>query len=87
MSTRRAARADLRLRGQVTRWVADRGFGFIREDDTGSDLFVHLSQLPNGMTALEPGTEVRFETEPAWIPGQCDRAVRVTFAADPPDSE
>jgi CspA family cold shock protein len=47
--------------GQVKKWNAERGFGFIGTD--GYDVFVHVSALPRGTEALEVGTHVGFEIE------------------------
>jgi CRISPR-associated protein (TIGR03986 family) len=45
--------------GTVTRWVADRGYGFIKPDDGEQDLFVHSSDI-QGARGLQPGQRVRF---------------------------
>ena len=47
--------------GQVKKWNAERGFGFIGTD--GHDVFCHISALPRGTEALEVGTHVGFEIE------------------------
>ncbi|PFG44593.1 CspA family cold shock protein [Isoptericola jiangsuensis] len=46
--------------GTVARYDADRGFGFIRPDSGGDDLFVHVSVL-RGEEFLEEGERVRFK--------------------------
>ncbi|WP_422631763.1 cold-shock protein [Pseudokineococcus basanitobsidens] len=45
--------------GVVARFDADRGFGFIRPDAGGEDLFVHVSVV-RGADGLEEGDRVRF---------------------------
>ncbi|RXH23300.1 hypothetical protein XH99_31810 [Bradyrhizobium nanningense] len=47
--------------GQVKKWNAERGFGFIATD--GHDVFCHVSALPFGTKALEVGMHVGFEIE------------------------
>ena len=45
--------------GTVKWYDAEKGFGFISSDE-GDDVFVHVSTLPTGVTALKAGTKVEF---------------------------
>lgn len=45
--------------GVVKFYDADKGFGFVTSDE-GDDVFVHVSHLPAGVTALKPGSRVDF---------------------------
>lgn len=45
--------------GKVKWFNADKGFGFLAEDD-GEDVFVHRDALPTGVTELKPGQRVEF---------------------------
>ena len=45
--------------GKVKWFNADKGFGFLAEDD-GDDVFVHRDALPSGVTELKPGQRVEF---------------------------
>ncbi|WP_288799737.1 cold-shock protein [Arsenicicoccus cauae] len=45
--------------GKVKWYDTDKGFGFLA-DDEGGDVFVHANALPEGTTALKPGTRVEF---------------------------
>ena len=45
--------------GTVKWYDAEKGFGFISSDE-GEDVFVHVSTLPAGTTALRPGAKVEF---------------------------
>ena len=50
-------------RGNVKKVVADRGFGFIVQDN-GPDVFFHHSVVANGgFEQLQEGDEVTFESE------------------------
>ena len=45
--------------GKVRFYDADKGFGFISEDD-GTDVFLHANALPEGVTTLKKGVRVEF---------------------------
>ena len=45
--------------GTVKWYDTEKGFGFLASDE-GEDVFVHVSTLPDGVTALKPGTKVEF---------------------------
>jgi len=45
--------------GKVKWFNAEKGFGFLAEDD-GEDVFVHRDALPSGVTELKPGQRVEF---------------------------
>lgn len=47
-------------RGKVKFYDADKGFGFLTDDEGGS-VYVHASTLPDGVTTLRPGTRVDFD--------------------------
>lgn len=47
-------------RGKVKFFDADKGFGFVTDEDGGS-VYVHASTLPEGMTSLRPGTRVEYD--------------------------
>jgi cold shock protein len=48
--------------GSVVTYFEAKGFGFLRPDDGGRDIFFHVSRLAEGdPTALRPGTRVLYE--------------------------
>jgi cold shock CspA family protein len=36
---------ESKIKGVLKTWKADRGFGFIKPDDGGQDIFIHISSL------------------------------------------
>ena len=49
----------------TVRWFnAGKGYGFIANDETGEDVFVHFSAIvAEGYKSLKEGQKVSFETE------------------------
>ena len=49
--------------GTVKWFNADKGYGFITQDEGGKDLFVHHSEIKNGggYATLNEGQKVEFE--------------------------
>jgi cold shock protein len=48
--------------GSIVTYFEAKGFGFLRPDDGGRDIFFHVSRLTEGdSTALKPGTRVLYE--------------------------
>mmetsp|Transcript_56226 Transcript_56226/g.91000 ORF Transcript_56226/g.91000 Transcript_56226/m.91000 type:complete len:180 (-) Transcript_56226:148-687(-) len=62
--------------GRVIRWNSDKGFGFIKPDEDGDDLFAHVSSLMDGEGSVRDGDEVRFKIEYDDRKGK-DRATNV----------
>ncbi|PKO61519.1 MAG: cold-shock protein [Betaproteobacteria bacterium HGW-Betaproteobacteria-18] len=53
-----------RYEGKLKKWNSERGFGFICANDSGQDIFVHISAFPcDGQQPLE-GELLSFEVEP-----------------------
>ena len=51
--------------GTVKWFNAEKGYGFIANDEGGDDVFVHFSAIVmDGYRRLKEGQKVTFETEP-----------------------
>jgi CspA family cold shock protein len=51
--------------GKITRLVRDRGFGFIKSDDSNTDVFFHTTALTGAIfDDLQEGQSVEFELQP-----------------------
>ncbi len=53
------------MTGTVKFFNAERGYGFIKPDDGGRDVFVHITAVEQaGLKTLAEGQLVSFEVEP-----------------------
>ncbi|MCL2392139.1 MAG: cold-shock protein [Oscillospiraceae bacterium] len=65
--------------GTVKFFNAEKGYGFISNDDGGGDVFVHFSAIQtDGYKTLDEGQKVTFESEPDPKDNSKLRAVNVT---------
>jgi CspA family cold shock protein len=59
--------------GTVKWFNADKGFGFIQQDDGGPDVFVHYSAIAtDGYRQLDEGQKVQFEVKQGQKGPQAD---------------
>lgn len=50
--------------GKIKWFNPEKGFGFIRPDNGGGDIFLHISVVEEaGIASLDPGQEIRFTVE------------------------
>ena len=69
--------------GTVKFFNADKGFGFIKPDKGGSDIFVHITAVQaSGLTGLTENQKVTYDTEPDRR-GKGPKAVNLKVPADP----
>ena len=48
--------------GSIVKYFEDKGFGFIRPDNGGKDVFFHISRLTEGSAAdLSPSSKILYE--------------------------
>ena len=51
--------------GTVKFFNSERGYGFIKRDDGGRDVFVHITAVERaGMKSLNEGQRINFDVEP-----------------------
>ncbi|WP_018236637.1 cold-shock protein [Ensifer sp. BR816] len=51
--------------GTVKFFNTDKGFGFIKPENGGADIFVHISAVQaSGLSGLSENQKVSFDTEP-----------------------
>ena len=69
------------FKGTVKWFNAERGFGFISNNDGSGDVFVHFSAIvADGFKTLNEGQQVTFDTEPDPKNPSRLRAVNVCVA-------
>lgn len=72
----------MRYSGKLKKWSTERGFGFIVADESGQDVFVHITAFARDGRLPEVGERLSFEVEPD---GKDKRsAVRVRRPGDEP---
>ncbi|TCT40210.1 cold-shock protein [Martelella mediterranea] len=64
--------------GTVKFFNTDKGYGFIKPDNGGADIFVHISAVQSsGLTGLAENQKVSYDTEPDRR-GKGPKAVNLT---------
>ena len=55
----------MRQSGTIKFYNSQKGYGFIKPDDGGKDVFVHVTAVERaGIANLDEGARISFETEP-----------------------
>ena len=70
--------------GSVVTYFEAKGFGFLRPDDGGRDIFFHVSRLVEGLaTDLRPGAKVMYELGMDRTGKMAASSVRIPSATPP----
>ena len=68
-------------KGTVSWFSSEKGYGFISNDETGEEVFVHFSAINvEGYKTLEEGQKVTFDTEADPKDASKSRAINVNIA-------
>jgi cold shock protein len=72
--------------GSIVKYFEDKGFGFIRPDNGGKDVFFHISRLTEGAaTDLVPGSKILYELGMDRTGKPAASSLRVPPPAAPPE--
>jgi cold shock protein len=52
------------MTGTVKFYNGERGYGFIKPNDGGRDVFVHVTAVERGLRSLVEGQHISFDVEP-----------------------
>jgi CspA family cold shock protein len=70
--------------GSIVKYFDDKGFGFIRPDNGGKDVFFHISRLTEGAaTDLTPGSKILYEVGMDRTGKTCATSLRVPPPPEP----
>jgi len=71
--------------GSIVKYFEDKGFGFIRPDNGGKDVFFHISRLTEGAaTDLTPGSKILYEVAMDRTGKTAATSLRVPPPPEPP---
>jgi cold shock protein len=69
--------------GSIVKYFEDKGFGFIRPDHGGKDVFFHISRLTEGSAAdLVPSAKILYELGMDRTGKPCANSLRIPPAAE-----
>jgi uncharacterized membrane protein YsdA (DUF1294 family)/cold shock CspA family protein len=71
----------MRRQGRIVRWDGDKGFGFIRGDGAGAELFFHVRNFQSAR-GMAPALNLQVSFEEIHVGGKGPRAMAVRPCAD-----